>query len=553
MRSGLLVAAAAALLTTPVVAVAADPPVVFQTQPVGKLLDDLRGVASLLGGDAAVKGLNDNIKRDLGEKGFDGLDLTRPIVGYVLIPANPEESVFVVALPVTGEKEFLDLVERANKEKPKPVGNGLYELPMGGGNGQARMRVADGHAYLAAAEKDPTAALDPKALVPAGKLFDPAERAQLAGRVYFDRLPNELQAKLGQQLDDLKKQLDGLPLPPELGPQPRQAAEAMVKLGKRYADLLRDADRAAARVVVDPATGESSVEVSLSGRPGSALANDIAARKPTTNRFGGLVTKDTVAGLKLQLPLFAPEVRAAVGHLVDAAQKMAANDPPPVAKDVVDELLKGLARTVKAGEFDLAGGVRGPDAAGKYTVVAAVSFEDTSGLEKAVKESVRKEAPPIIRDLITFDKEKVGGVNVHEMKVGSLLPPEPQGVFGDDARVALAFAPKGVYVAFGPDAVGALKGALTAKPEPAPALDALVNPARLAKLVTAAGGPGDQVAQVLGKDDQLLSAFSVTVEGGKELKLRLGMNLKILPRAMTGVFSAGPNAPPPAVELKKEK
>src|SRR5581483_7552140 len=134
----------------PVVGPAADPPIVFQAQPVGKLLDDARAVGTLLAGDKAAKELNDSIKQALGEKGFDGLDLTRPVVGYFLVPADPEMSTVVVALPVTGEKEFLDLCERANKTKPKALGNGLYELPppgVGDARVKAAMRFADGHAY----------------------------------------------------------------------------------------------------------------------------------------------------------------------------------------------------------------------------------------------------------------------------------------------------------------------------------------------------------------------------------------------------------------------
>ena len=66
---------------------------------------------------------------------------------------------------------------------------------------KAAMRFADASAYVAAG-KDPAPALAPKALLPVGKLFDPVERAQLSGKVYFDRLPKDLRAKLGQGIDE---------------------------------------------------------------------------------------------------------------------------------------------------------------------------------------------------------------------------------------------------------------------------------------------------------------------------------------------------------------
>src|SRR5262249_42662183 len=198
MRPGLFAAAAAVLLASPLAVPAADPPITFQTQPVGKLLDDTRALGRMLIGESAVKSLNESLKQTFGDKGFDGLDLTRPVVGYFLVPADPEKTTVVLALPATGEKEFLDLVEPANKAKPKALPGGLYEVPapgVGDPSVKALMRFSDGYAYLGAG-KDPGPALDAKTLVPMGKLFDPAERAQFAGKVYFDRFPKELRTKI---------------------------------------------------------------------------------------------------------------------------------------------------------------------------------------------------------------------------------------------------------------------------------------------------------------------------------------------------------------------
>jgi len=551
MRSGLFVAAAAALLATPVVALAADPPVVFQTQPVGKLLDDLRAVGSLLGGDAAVKELNDNIKRNLGEKGFDGLDLTRPIVGYVMVPADVEQFVVVVVLPATGEKEFLDLCERANKQKPKPLPGGLYELPpadLGVPGIKAAMRFADGSAYVAAG-KDPAPALAPKALLPVGKLFDPAERAQLSGKVYFDRLPKDLRAKLGQGIDDLKKQIGSLPA--QLGPDVNEAVKGVIaeftKLGTRYLDEIKDADTATGRVSLEPGNAEAAVELALTGKAGTALAKDIAGRKPTTNRFAGLVTRDTAVGFKTRLPLFAPELRAAAALGLEAGQKYAAKNPPPVGAGAVDELFKGLIRTVKTGEFDLAGGVRGPNTDGTFTAVGAVAFEDTKPLEKELRGLVA--ALPPLKDMVVLDAAKVGEVSIHEVKVAGQMPAEMKKVFGEGATVALAFAPKGILVAVGSDAVNVVKEALALKPAPAPVMDVTINPARMAKLVTAFGGNATDITDTLGSGDAPVSVSSLSVDGGKELRVRFALNLRVFPgRAWA---SSKPPPAPPTPGIKK--
>ena len=54
---------------------AADLLIVFQAHSLGRVLDDLRATANLLGDEKGVKAVNRQIKDALGEKGFDGLDI----------------------------------------------------------------------------------------------------------------------------------------------------------------------------------------------------------------------------------------------------------------------------------------------------------------------------------------------------------------------------------------------------------------------------------------------------------------------------------------------
>jgi len=82
------------------------------------LLSRYKFVAKLLGGDAGAESFNKGLLNALGEKGFDGLDLTRPVVGYVLVPAEPDGMVAVVALPVTTEKDFVAFVGRLLEGTP---------------------------------------------------------------------------------------------------------------------------------------------------------------------------------------------------------------------------------------------------------------------------------------------------------------------------------------------------------------------------------------------------------------------------------------------------
>ncbi len=537
MRLGLL--AAVALLVTSMTAIAADPPIVFQTQPVGRMLNDVRSVVKMVGGEKAVAEFNDGIKTKLGEKGFEGLDLNRPILGYAMLAEKIEESVVVVAIPMTGEKDFLALIERLTGQKPKAGEKGLYEIPTQDEGVKVLARFEAQHAYIAIG-KDPTSTLNPKSLVAPAKLYDPSEKALAAVRVYFDRLPKEIRDQLSNGLKEIKTKLDTLQLPADASEPARKAVDELIKLGTRYTDLLKDAESAGARVILDVNTGEAAVELGLVGKPGSALAKLVAERTPSTNKFAGLITPDTAAGLKLQLPFFAKEVQSAAVIGLEAGQKKLAETAPPEFKALVDETFKGLIRTVNTGEFDLALSLRGPDKDGLYTVVGAVAFEDPSALEKELRAVYKKELPPMYRAFFNLDVAQVGKTNIHQAKIGGLLPPEVQKVFGEEASLTFAFAPNGIFVAFGPDAVNTLKTALEVKKSPSPAFEIVINPDRLGKLVTAFG---KEAPKSFAGNDKVISALALSIEGGKELRLRLSTNLKWIEGAGGELLGSGAAKP----------
>jgi hypothetical protein len=435
----------------------------------------------------------------------------------VLIGDRIEDTVVVVAVPITGENSFVALLERLGDMKLKADDQGFYDFPVPGEELKATMRFEGQHAYFAVG-KNPAGALNQKALVAASKLYDPSEKALASLKVHFDRLPKATREQLAEGLNKIKDRLEALRLPADASEPARKAVDELVKLGKRYATLLEDAETAGARLFLDPKTAEVALEVGLTGRPGSKLAKVIADRKPSTNKFAGLITPDTVAGLKLQLPFFAPELQDAAIIGLEAGQKALEEKVPEQFKAAITETFKGLIRTVKDGEADVTVALRGPDKDGLYTIVSAVAFEDPTALEKEVR-TIAKE----FEGLVKMDVAKVEKTNIHQVKVSAFLPQEVKTVFGEDASLAFAFAPNGIFVAFGPSAVDTLKTALEVKKTPAPPFEVLINPNRLGKFITALGG---ELPAGFGKDDKLLSTVALTLEGGKELRLRLTLNLK---------------------------
>ena len=191
MRTGLVLAAALTLLAAP--AALADPPkptLTVQVQPVGRLLDDTRTLlrsAAGEDGDAVVKKFNAKLKEQIGEKGFEGLDLNRPLGLYVVVADPVQKSTVVLVVPYTTEAEFVGLLGRMKvKATPKGKKGGYTFAPEGMGN-EFPGRLTDGWAYIAVLGGD--AAVETANLVSPDDVFDKDEKGQLSARFHPDRFP----------------------------------------------------------------------------------------------------------------------------------------------------------------------------------------------------------------------------------------------------------------------------------------------------------------------------------------------------------------------------
>ncbi|MCE9565483.1 MAG: hypothetical protein K8U57_25970 [Planctomycetes bacterium] len=541
MRTGLF--AITAMLFAASQAPAADPPLpplTFQTQPLGQVLDNMRFAADLVGGEKGVKAFTKELKSVFGEKGLDGVDLTRPIVGYAFLDSPKlEQATVVVALPVTDEKEFLTMCDRINKEKYKVDAKDktLYHLPPLDPPFKAMMRFSERYAYIAYG-KNPAAYIDAKTLVSIAKLHDPADRALMTGRLYFDRDPfgSKVASWIGVSLlnDTLRDFSRGFFWLGGFGEIGRSLADGIEKTAFRVL-LHGGADTFTARISMDPATGNIVGEATLTPKPNTQLAKDIAAFKLSPNRFASLTNHpDTAAAFHGRLPLFTSEIRNSFVALLEKGQKE--NDARGrQEKGMLEELLRGAIRTVKEGDLDVAVAVRGPHKDGSFTAIGGISFDDAATMEKEIKAFFDKSAPPEIKECMKWDADKLGKIAIHTFSFPEKGPgPITKAFGGAQCTGAFAFAPHGVIGVMSADPVPVLKEVLAAKPADAPWVEVVTNGGRIVKLFEKIGGPNDretnEVRNLFGKDDTKLQALSSTFEGGKELKATVTINLRVLPR-----------------------
>ncbi len=521
------------------------PPVTIQLAPGKKLLSDITKIVNFVAGDGFGGLIDGQIKGKLGEKGFAGLDMTKPIVGWLNLPnkaikdlEDTKDLNGVVAIPVTGEQEFKDFLARLSPENDplvlEPIAGkaGLYAVKTNDGEGSIpiRARFHDGHLFVGINTPDST--LDAKNLPLVKSLIVPNDPSLLLVRIFTSRYPEKMMDQT-EQLEDAKKQLENLPGFGELGISIMDSYIAMIN---RMTAQYKDTEESGFRVMLDEKTAEIAMESYAIPKAGSTYAAEIAAVKPNMNRFGSLVSDQTAAGMLVQLPIFAPELRDIANKLIAEGEKNV-DEGEEFIRPFVRELLTGIKRTIKADAIDFAATVNESKTAGKFNAIAAVTFDDATGLEKALKAAM-KNAPKDVTDHVKFDVDTIEKVSVHRVTSEEGEGEAAKKIFGA-AELYFVFGPKGIYFAMGPDWKESLQAAITAKAVPTKVFEVSGSPMRLGSFITAVNeDAGSMIAPALGNDNKRVSIFSISYEGGSTMKMRMALNLKVLPKLGMAAFTS---------------
>lgn len=547
---GLFLSAAVFAAPAPSATKPGGPPIVFQVQSVDQLLKTARAVTKTVAGDQIAGMMDEQIKQKLGEKGLSGLDTTKPIGGYVFlpdkVPTEPEDFKGfggVAAIPITGEAEFKELLGRIAPDDPLKLiplkdSPGLYavESPAGEGEVPIRLRFVGKFAYLGVNVPDEAMAADK--LLKTDGFIDPKETAVFAAKVFHDKYPKDWAENSMKQMEEAAQKLQQVG-----GPETAAWANLMLAYGrwtqKLSVRIHQEAKESGYKLKFDEPSGEVGLEMYTTPKPGTPLAAELAARKPTQNQFAGLLAKDAAASLALQIPMMDNDFRAVLTGVVEQGEKKI-DEAPEEFRPLAKELYAGLRRTIQGESIDAITVLSGPDKKGHFSVLQCVTFADAKPIELALKAAAKKSSDAKFKDAFQFDVDKAGEVNLHRLVI-----PEEGGpgegfkkVFGS-AEVIVAFGPKGVYFGMGERAKEAVGAALATKPAKAYPFELSANPKRLGQLVSAIDeNAGGMAKQFLGEDDKLTPAVYMGVDGGERMTFRFAVNLKLAVRPLvmaTGV------------------
>lgn len=519
MFRSLVLGSLLALLAAPAAARAADkadgPAVMLRIQSVDQILDNAEYLAALAGQEEAAKQFLGFVKALSGEKGIEGVDTKRPFVLYANVAQEVEKSQVVLMVPIADQESFVGLLKQRLSLEITDEKNGLFSTNVPNAPGAVYFRFENKYLYGTFQNKDN---IDPKKLA---KPEDVAGKGTsvLELSVRVDRIPEPMKQFALATVETALAQAKQAPIPNETDKIKQVKEKAVDSLTGGIKSVLFDGKEINLKIGIDRKKDELALEFELTAKEGSDLAKDFADLKSKKSvALGSLASGKAAMQFAMNLSLPA-SVKKVLGPAVDEAVKTGLGMAPGEIQEAVEPLVKAVAPTLKAGDFD--GGLvfLGPDAKNHYTAVVAGKVADGKKIEAEIKELVKK-IPEPVKSAFEVDADSAGDYKLHRIKVGAQLDDNAKKIFGE-TDMWFAFRDDAALVAFGPDAKSALKDALGKAPAAGSIAKVEMSVSRLIALAESQDPKAAQKAakEAFGKDPTG-DTLSITVEGGESVRLR---------------------------------
>lgn len=544
------------------------PPVVAQAKSFQSMTDLLKEIMRKSLPAPLLKEVEKELFPKLSNQKFPCLDVKQPFGFYALLDEKLDKCAAVFLIPTTGEKEFLQFLTEEGigfeKLAEKP---GYYKVllhPEFGLSAPVGMRFHRGYVYVCIGDQT---AVDEKQLLPPSQIINEKETAPVALTISVDRIPTGLKAVIKELYkDNIEAEANAIPA------DVKPLVVPWIGLGKRYVELLCNEVKTL-QIRFDSNVKETALEVNIIPLEKSSLAQSYKDRKPTMNPFGSLVNKESLYYQVFQLPTFAPELIDFYQAALDVGQQELLESIkmemlPGELAAILGELIKVGKATVKSGAMDSMMVVNGPNKAGEYSAVFAVTMKEADGIAKTLP-NMLKALPKEISDLVKLNATKVGEVHIHEIDLSDTIPKEFHKLTGPKPKIHIAIGKDRGVMTFGADSMGLMKKALEAKPAELPASITMLNGKKLNTLidqiVKAAGPDADlgpeEIAlfKSLG-DQENLKLNEVSIKGGEQLTVRVSVSNTYLLAGFGSFFgiaregdAPGPGAVPPPQIIPEKK
>jgi hypothetical protein len=503
---------------------AATPTVVVRVRSIDGLLSDSQYVAKLAGREEEAKQLHGLLNSRVGPKGLDGLDTKRPLGLYGTLDANLTESTAIVLLPISDQQAFLRLLEGLNF-KAKKEDDGIYSVTPEQIPFPVYFRFANNYAYATVREK---AALDKNKLLDPTKVLAGNANETLSAAFHIDQIPEVFKQLVTSQIEVKLSELEDQKQPGETEAQRKLRVQASKESARQITALINEGRELALRLGINREANDLFAELTLSGKPNSELAANIAASAGTESLFKGLVNPSSAVEILIHGAVPENARQQLVKTVDDSVHSALEKEKDPTKRQVAEKLYAAILPTLKAGELDAAVELRGPTKNNHYAAVVALKLKDGQKLEKVLRD-LRDQVPEPEREKIKLDAESAGSVKIHRLDVQQQFDEQAKKILGENP-LYLALRNDALFLTGGEGGLGLLKDSLTFKPGVMPPFQVNLSIARLAPLM-AAKQKADVNAvarKAFGGSDKNNDSIRFSAEGGRAAKIRLDVKADVI-------------------------
>lgn len=429
--------------------------VTLSIAPLDRLLPDITHVMRTVG-----VGAQSGIITQAVNGYTSGVDRERPIGGFVKL-GESGIPMGVIALPISDLDEFLGGLELFGEAED--LGDGLYSMNLGPNTLFAQHK---GDWLFVSTAEDALEVLPADA---SGRLAKMSTSNDIAFEVNVQNVPDELVDLLTSQMRTGFEQA----MEAQSGDMSDEELEASREQGELMMKNLEEAITSTERFVfglgINPKEKNLTIDFGAQMVEGSRLAKQLGSMKSMKSAIAGYLSDSNMLTAKSMTIVGAEDVKqmeASMDQALTTVKKQIDDqiDNPVAAekvKEYVGRLVKILADSSKEGSVETALSVTTDPS---LNVIAAFTLADGSKVEALAQDLANEASSAGAPVTVKLMSGKHQGANLHNVAVP--LPDDADDkirkIVGDNVNIAIATAPKAVYLSVGKTAEASLKTALDA-------------------------------------------------------------------------------------------
>ena len=495
------------------------PGVVFRMQPINRLVENAFFLAEAVGMKEQAKMIEGSLKGLTGPKGIEGIDPEKPIGLYGNIGPNLIDSEVVGLIPIADEKTFVEMLGKLNLQAKKGE-NGNYVMNIPNSPFPMFFKFKDG--YMCATIRDEKG-IDDKKLLSPKELLSVEKTGVMSISLNLSGLPEDLIKNIVPQIELQIAEAKQKKIPGETPAVQKLRNDVSEMLLQFIVQVFTQGDDLTMKVDMDRKAGDIGLGVSFKGKNGSELAKTIDGMGAGKSMGAGMISKDSVLHMNMNSVIPATARKDFIKVFQEGINKSIEDEKDASKKGAMEKMAKALAPTLELGTMDAVMEVR-KTSNGKFAFLTAMKIAEGKKIEEVIK-LLYKDLPDSEKKKLSLDFAKAGDTNVH--KVDILVQPADVKNFGSEPGY-LAISNDVILFAGGEKSLPLVNEALSSSAKPSPIFEFEIAFNKAAGLLTKEFADAVEVAEKIFKENPNSDKLKLTLEGGKELSLKMSMKSTVL-------------------------